>query len=172
MVGALGGAAAGAIGAVRGAKVGADKTAAATRQQVRDQATAEHDHWLREQRLTAYGAFIAVNQDAERAADTALRPADRPQSRADVIAFREAIQKLSNTSSHITVLGPEEMITASGTVFRQGMRLIGLLYTSLDVNEFSNDARDIIDAAWDDYVEAGQLFQQTARAVLVQARHA
>ncbi|MDI9834852.1 hypothetical protein [Streptomyces sp. KAU_LT] len=60
LLGALGGAAIGAIAAVRGARIGAEKAAEAARQQVRDQASVDHHHWLRQQRLEAYAALLAV----------------------------------------------------------------------------------------------------------------
>ena len=50
MVGALGGAVAGGIAAVRGARIGAEKALDAVKIQVREQADAEHRHWVRQQR--------------------------------------------------------------------------------------------------------------------------
>ncbi|TLQ43423.1 hypothetical protein [Streptomyces marianii] len=71
MVGALGGALVGGVAAVRGARIGAEKAAEAVRQQVQDQASVDHDHWLRQQRLEAYtmllGAYDAHAPVAHRA---------------------------------------------------------------------------------------------------------
>ncbi|MFG2604992.1 hypothetical protein ACGFT2_15825 [Streptomyces sp. NPDC048514] len=58
--GALGGALIGAVAAVRGARIGAERAAQATRRQVQDQASAEHVHWLRQQRLEAYATLLAA----------------------------------------------------------------------------------------------------------------
>jgi hypothetical protein len=58
-VGALGGAFIGALAAVRGARIGAERAAETARQQVQDQASVDHEHWLRQQRVEAYTAFLA-----------------------------------------------------------------------------------------------------------------
>ncbi|AJE84201.1 integrase [Streptomyces albus] len=55
LVGAIGGAAIGGLAAARGARTGAETAAKAkaTADQVRDQAVADRQHWLRERRLEA-----------------------------------------------------------------------------------------------------------------------
>lgn len=60
MAGALGGAFVGALAAVRGARIGAEKAAETARQQVEDQASVDHYHWLRQQRLEAYTALLTA----------------------------------------------------------------------------------------------------------------
>ncbi|MFD7200479.1 hypothetical protein [Streptomyces sp. NPDC059893] len=57
--GALGGAIIGAVAAVRGARIGAEKAAETARQQVQDQASVDHEHWLRQQRIEAYTGFLS-----------------------------------------------------------------------------------------------------------------
>lgn len=168
MFGALGGAIAGAIGAVRGARVGAERTAEATRQQVRDQATAEHGHWLRQQRQAAYSSFIAANQATERAAQAALvGEPGRTQWDADFQAFKQSIEELNDVASQISVLGPDSMIRASGRVFRDAAWLTMQLADSRYADDFTQDHQDRIDEAWDEYAEAGNLFQEAARDVLI-----
>lgn len=165
--GALGGAVAGAIGAVRGARAGAETTAEATRQQVRDQAAVEHSHWLRQQRQAAYSAFIAASQVAQRAAEAAMRDAPGLPGRDEIQALGEAIETLSHVSSQVSVLGPENMIAMSGQVFRG----LFILRAALDAGDqaayFTQDHQDRIDASWDEFVDAGRLFQESARSVLV-----
>ncbi|MEV8334302.1 hypothetical protein [Streptomyces niveus] len=63
MVGALGGAAVGGIAAVRGARLGAEKSAEATRQQVKDQAVVEHLHWLRQERREACVELLTSSEE-------------------------------------------------------------------------------------------------------------
>ncbi|MGI5427933.1 hypothetical protein [Streptomyces sp. CA-179760] len=167
MAGALGGAVAGAVGAVRGAKVGAEKTAEATRQQVKDQALAEHGHWLREQRQAAYSAFIAANQAVERAADTAIRKTPGPHWRSELASLGQAIDELNNVSSQVAVLGPASMIELSGRVFHKLLRLRATLSEGGDAADFTQDHQDRIDESWDEFVETGFLFQEGARRVLV-----
>lgn len=57
--GALAGAVIGALAAVRGARIGAERAAETARQQVQDQASVDHGHWLRQQRIEAYTSFLA-----------------------------------------------------------------------------------------------------------------
>lgn len=58
LVGAVGGAIVGGAAAARGARLGAQTAADATARQVRDQAYADHVHWLRERRLEAFREFM------------------------------------------------------------------------------------------------------------------
>ncbi|MEU6340665.1 hypothetical protein ABZ883_06910 [Streptomyces sp. NPDC046977] len=122
MVGALGGAVAGGIAAVRGARIGAERTAEATRQQVQDQAAAEHGHWLREQRRDAYASFIAATQAVTDAAK-AVTAMEYEQ----LMGFNRSVQELVKVSSLITLMGPESMVSAAGRTiyaaeaFRQAM---------------------------------------------------
>lgn len=167
MAGALGGAVAGAIGAVRGAKVGAERTAEATRQQVQDQAVAEHSHWLRQQRQTAYSAFIAANQAAERAAEAAMNGTYDPQARDSLEALDRARNDLNDISSQVFVLGPDTMITASRRVFQNLLLLMLQLGEAANAVDITQEHQDRIDEAWDAFAESGQLFQQGARDVLV-----
>ncbi|MFI2260293.1 hypothetical protein OHU45_17755 [Streptomyces tubercidicus] len=54
------GAMVGGAAAAWGSKIGAEKTAAATRRQVEDQAHASHKQWLRQQRLEAVTSFMTA----------------------------------------------------------------------------------------------------------------
>lgn len=105
----------------RSARVGAERAAAAVLEQVTKQATAEHGHWLREQRQDAYTAFLAA---FDRAADAlgpvfeawalryegmdapAIRELSRPVDEAD-LAMQRAITRLS-------IVGPDAVERAAG----------------------------------------------------------
>jgi len=54
------GAGIGGIAAVLGARIGAETVARATSLEVRDQATVDHEHWLRGERLEAYKELLAA----------------------------------------------------------------------------------------------------------------
>lgn len=92
------GAGVGGLAAVWGAKVGAERSAQATRQQVQDQAVAEHDHWLRQQRLEAYQNFQDTYGELARL--VALGEGE------DLSAASESTRVLSRWSSRIDILGP------------------------------------------------------------------
>ncbi|MFD3495396.1 hypothetical protein ACFWWB_33300 [Streptomyces sp. NPDC058690] len=63
MIGALGGAIAGGYAAVRGARIGARNAAEVTRQQVKDQAAANHAQWLTDLRRAKYSALVRTSVD-------------------------------------------------------------------------------------------------------------
>ncbi|MFJ5728339.1 hypothetical protein [Streptomyces paradoxus] len=92
------GAVVGGIAAVWGVKVGAERSAQATRQQVQDQAAAEHDHWLRQQRLEAYQNFQDTYGELVR-----LTALDGDE---DLSAAAESARVLFRWSSRIDILGP------------------------------------------------------------------
>ncbi|MFF8448625.1 hypothetical protein ACF06Q_13085 [Streptomyces leeuwenhoekii] len=165
MVGALGGAVAGGIAAVRGARIGAEKTAEATRQAVRDQATAEHGHWLRGQRRDAYASFITATQ-----AVTDASKAVTSMQHDQLIAFNESVQDLIKISSLITLMGPEEAITAAGRVIGAAENVRRTLWDESRIadhrSQESINASDRTDEAADTYAEAVQRFIGTAQGVL------
>jgi hypothetical protein len=80
LIGAIGGAAIGGIAAARGARIGAETAARATVRQVHDQAAVDHGHWLRQQRLEAYGAMLIAYEEYGRAATVAQLFLERPES--------------------------------------------------------------------------------------------
>ncbi|TLS42823.1 hypothetical protein FE633_28795 [Streptomyces montanus] len=63
MIGALGGATAGGYAAVRGARIGAENAAEVTRQQVKDQAAANHAQWLTDLRREKYSTLVRTSVD-------------------------------------------------------------------------------------------------------------
>nr|WP_167532254.1 hypothetical protein [Streptomyces collinus] len=165
MVGALGGAVAGGVAAVRGARIGAEKTAEATRQAVHDQAAAEHGHWLREQRRDAFASFITAAQvvtDASKAVTSMQHD--------QLIAFNESIQDLAKISSLITLMGPEQAITAAGRVLGAAESFRRCMWEESRIadhrSQESSDASERTDEAADSYTEMVQQFIATAQGVL------
>lgn len=117
------GAAVGGAAAAWGARVGAEKTALATRQQVRDQAEAEHAHWLRQQRLEAYEGFLSAFEAHSRiflasyhARETRRSHVDSEGDRAQLLAsmltpeeieaFGDAAQTMRERATRISIVGP------------------------------------------------------------------
>ncbi|MEW5534410.1 hypothetical protein [Streptomyces virginiae] len=99
-----------AVAGVGGTAVGVWLTARAARNQVRDQAAAEHNHWQRQSRSDAYAAFLAEWHDASRAVDGALEDVIRFRAIRDeqidvIVAAREAIAR---TRVRVSVAGPEQ----------------------------------------------------------------
>lgn len=165
MVGALGGAVAGGVAAVRGARIGAERTAEATRQQVQDQAAAEHGHWLREQRRDAYASFITATQavtDASKAVTT--------MQHEQLIGLNRSIQELIKVSSLITLMGPEEAISAAGRVIGAAEVFRQALWSESRVTDHrgqeSHDAAERSDEASDAFNEMAFRFVTTAQGVL------
>ncbi|MEW2469506.1 hypothetical protein AB0919_31570 [Streptomyces sp. NPDC046994] len=165
MVGALGGAVAGGVAAVRGARIGAERTAAATREAVRDQAAAEHGHWLREQRRDAFASFITATQTV-----TDASKAVTSMQHDQLIAFNESIQRLIKISSLITLMGPQEAITAAGRVIGAAENFRRCMWDESRITDHrsqeSSDASDRTDEAADGYAEMVQRFIDVAQGVL------
>jgi hypothetical protein len=111
-VGAVAGAVVGAIAAVRGARIGAEKAAETARQQVQDQASIEHEHWLRQQRIEAYSDLLTAYDDSALvAARTAKKVRDmEPGDPKPVDDFDELTAKtlrLRQVRQRVKLVGPE-----------------------------------------------------------------
>lgn len=115
------GAAIGGLAAAWGTRTGAERAALAAQRQVRDQAVAEHLHWLRQQRLEAYEGFMRAYDSFARVATNSLLAAERRsesgQSRriplsadlpsgSEVAAMGEQVRVMEERSARISVLGP------------------------------------------------------------------
>ncbi|MGC9538051.1 hypothetical protein [Streptomyces sp. UG1] len=114
LVGALGGAIVGAVAAVRGARIGAEQAAETARQQVRDQASVDHDHWLRQQRLEAYTRFLAGYDDCTKVMQRIRRQildmsaeADPPEQDFDEVAA--AVNALRRLRQSVKLVGPDSI---------------------------------------------------------------
>ncbi|MFG2651260.1 hypothetical protein [Streptomyces sp. NPDC048436] len=120
------GVAIGGAAAAWGARTGAERTARATHQQVRDQADAEHAHWLRQQRLEAYEGFMRGYDGFARVASESLRAAEERRSRSDqsgreahlseslpsaseVDAMGAQVRAMEEHAARISVVGPSSM---------------------------------------------------------------
>ncbi|MFE4855869.1 hypothetical protein [Streptomyces sp. NPDC056670] len=107
----LAGTVVGAVVAARAAKAGADKNAETVRRQVEDQATVEHAHWLRQQRLTAYEGFLEAWDECLRLTRASADPheSDPP----GVEPLRAAAGRMAERARRIALLGPPAVTQAA-----------------------------------------------------------
>ncbi|MEY9992506.1 hypothetical protein ABIE67_004538 [Streptomyces sp. V4I8] len=107
----LAGTVVGAALSARAAKKGALLSAQATLQQVRDQATADQAHWLRQQRFQAYEGFLATWDECLRLIDSVGLPGDAGSS--DGNPLKEAAGRMTERARRIDILGPAEVARAA-----------------------------------------------------------
>ncbi|MEV0438689.1 hypothetical protein AB0I84_28470 [Streptomyces spectabilis] len=164
MMGALGGALAGGVAAVRGAKIGAQTAAAASRQVVKDQATADHVHWLREQRQHAYSNLLSEAQAYREVAHslvTALFVERRRERQLGDV--QQSARQLCDAGSAVSLLGPAFVLGAQGRVTDRCLRLERSLLDSFTGHEADREA---VDAAVNSFNQAVEEFVKAARLVL------
>uniref|UniRef100_A0AAU2A172 Secreted protein n=1 Tax=Streptomyces sp. NBC_00093 TaxID=2975649 RepID=A0AAU2A172_9ACTN len=120
---ALAGAGIGGLCAVWGARIGAERAWDSARQQIRDQAAAEHGHWIRERRLEAY---VGLLQEWDQVIGHAKRTMDQIDTilvdddanilmgdRSELLdaaraALRTAVEAVELPVERVTMLGPTE----------------------------------------------------------------
>ncbi|MGW2415443.1 hypothetical protein ACWCV5_25105 [Streptomyces tubercidicus] len=107
----LAGTVVGAALSARAAKNGAVLSAQATLQQVRDQATVDQAHWLRQQRLQAYEGFLAAWDECLRLIDSVGLPGDSEASGTNPL--KEAAGRMTERARRIDILGPTEVSRAA-----------------------------------------------------------
>ncbi|MCH0542121.1 hypothetical protein I3F58_21665 [Streptomyces sp. MUM 203J] len=107
----LAGTVVGAVLSARAAKKGAVLSAQATLQQVRDQATVDQAHWLRQQRLQAYEGFLATWDECLRRIDSVGLPGDSGSS--GINPLKEAVGRMTERARRIDILGPAEVAGAA-----------------------------------------------------------
>ena len=107
----LAGTVVGAALSARAAKKGALLSAQAALQQVRDQATVDQAHWLRQQRLQAYEGFLAVWDECLRLIDSVGLPGDDGSSGGNPL--KEAAGRMAERARRIDILGPAEVARAA-----------------------------------------------------------
>jgi hypothetical protein len=107
----LAGTVVGAALSARAAKKGAALSAQATLQQVRDQATVDQAHWLREQRLQAYEGFLAAWDECLRLIDSVGLPGDSGSSGTNPL--KEAASRMTERARRIEILGPAKVAGAA-----------------------------------------------------------
>ncbi|MDH6590090.1 hypothetical protein M2161_009281 [Streptomyces sp. SAI-133] len=129
LVGAVVGALVGGLAAVRGARIGAEMNAAAVREQVRDQAALELQHWVRQERQKAclqvmdmYAVFNSesVRRREEMEAGTVL-------DEASLQSYADHSINLIGACSHLALLGPDSVQIAGGTLRRMAERFVSTL---------------------------------------------
>ncbi|MFF9025159.1 hypothetical protein [Streptomyces eurythermus] len=167
--GALGGALVGGVAAVRGARIGAEKAAEAARQQVQDQALADHNHWLRQQRLEAYTTFLAAYDAHVPIADRTSRKIqdlspgeDLPdEDLAEMIATANAIRR---ERQRVKLVGPDAIhskaMNLEETVWNYRYALVTLAEAlqgampTEDLAETEREERRALAMAHDSFVRA------------------
>jgi hypothetical protein len=111
-VGAVAGAVVGAVAAVRGARIGAEKAAETARQQVQDQASIDHEHWLRQQRIEAYSEFLTAYDESALIASRTIKkirdmePGD-PKPEDDLNELTATALRLRQVRQRVKLVGPE-----------------------------------------------------------------
>nr|WP_145485974.1 hypothetical protein [Streptomyces incarnatus] len=87
-----------------------------------------------------------------------------------LIAFNESIQDLAKISSLITLMGPEQAITAAGRVLGAAESFRRCMWEESRIadhrSQESSDASERTDEAADSYTEMVQQFIATAQGVL------
>ncbi|MFJ7100505.1 MULTISPECIES: hypothetical protein [Streptomyces] len=111
-VGAVAGAVVGAVAAVRGARIGAEKAAETARQQVRDQASIDHEHWLRQQRIEAYSEFLTAYDDSALIAHRTFKKirdmeSGDPRPEDDLDELTATALRLRQVRQRVKLVGPE-----------------------------------------------------------------
>ena len=101
----------GAVVGSRAAKFGAEKSADAARRQVQDQATVEHGHWLRQQRLSAYEGFLEAWDECLRITQASADSHDPDSTQLDDL--RLAADRMAERARRIAILGPPEVTHAA-----------------------------------------------------------
>ncbi|MEU9286754.1 hypothetical protein AB0D57_19060 [Streptomyces sp. NPDC048275] len=111
LLGAIGGAAVGGVAAARGARLGAETTARATAKQVHDQASVDHEHWLRGQRLEACRILLAAYDEYAIAASMLTRALEREvEGSRDVgQAFGQAVSAFRNAYWQVRLVGSADV---------------------------------------------------------------
>ncbi|MFF4422288.1 hypothetical protein ACFY04_16145 [Streptomyces sp. NPDC001549] len=112
LLGGISGAAIGGRAAVRGARLGAETTARATARQVHDQATINHEHWLRGQRLDSCRALLAA-YDRYAIAASAITRALEGETRASGemrVAIGQAVSDIRNSYFQVRLLVSEDIL--------------------------------------------------------------
>lgn len=114
---------------MRGARIGAETNAWAVRQQVSDQAAAEHVHWVRQERQRNYREVLdAYGEVSSEAYDFRMKL--REGSSATEEEFRDlsrTFNRVHVTCSHLVLLGPDS-VHNSGRYLRT---CVGRMYETL-----------------------------------------
>ncbi|MFE3433045.1 hypothetical protein [Streptomyces sp. NPDC059171] len=164
MLGALGGALAGGAAAVRGAKIGAETAAQASRQVVEDQASADHAHWLREQRQQGYSNLLTEAQNFRHAAHTIITALFVDHWRESQLGeVEECARRLREVGNSVALVGPDIVLQAQSMVVDRSLRLEQIFLQSF--TDHSINSEEVAQAV-DAFDQAIEGFVGTARDVL------
>ncbi|MEU1791255.1 hypothetical protein ABZ553_36370 [Streptomyces sparsogenes] len=108
----------GAAATAWAAKIGANKNAEAVRGQAQDQATSEHAHWLRQQRLASYEGFLDAWDECIRKRTELTRPVDDSAHDALRMELSRSASCMMERARRISLLGPEEVSLAAESISR------------------------------------------------------
>lgn len=160
----------GAVVAARATTAGADKNAETVRRQVADQATAEHSHWLRQQRLNAYDGFLEAWDECLRLTQTSSdsRNGDLPSTD----PLRDAAGRMAERARRIALLGPPEVTESAEDLAETMQQDVDATAKFIEAAEIGHSAMgerpaDIaaVQAATNDFQErTGQLQELLATA--------
>jgi hypothetical protein len=158
--GALGGAVAGGMAAVRGARIGAENAADVTRQQTKDQAAVEHQHWIREQRQQAYVAFIAATLKCELEFHNVHESLSDSQTSIETEPMDSALTEVTGTAPRILLLGPDGMIDLASAATQAAIDALALIESDEGTD------RDRVSEALEKMSEARKDFHDAARRIM------
>jgi hypothetical protein len=162
MAGALGGAVAGGMAAVRGAKIGAENAADVARQQTKDQATVEHQHWIREQRQQAYVAFMAAALKCELECHNIREALSNSRNSIETEPLESALTEVTETAPRILLLGPDRMIELAHSATQAAIDALELVesHEGTDHDRVSEALERISEANVDFYDSARRIMQE------------
>lgn len=120
----LAGTVVGASLSARAAKKGAVLSAQVAIQQVRDQATVDQAHWLRQQRLQSYEGFLEAWDECLRLIDSVGLPGDSGSPGANPL--QEAAGRMAERARRIDILGPAEVARAAEELAASIRRDVGI----------------------------------------------
>ncbi|QIT44993.1 hypothetical protein [Streptomyces antibioticus] len=123
------GAGIGGFATAYGARVGAQKTIEAAQAQVSHQSTAEHAHWVREQRRQAYSDAMETHGTFITSLNVAVSQlsAAPPLSSETVTELQEKLVALGLAATRIHLWGPEEAVSKANTLARAAHRRLEAL---------------------------------------------
>ncbi|MFD0070687.1 hypothetical protein, partial [Streptomyces sp. NPDC127574] len=146
---------------VRGARIGAEKAAETARRQVQDQASIDHEHWLRQQRIEAYSEFLTVYDDATVVASRTRKKVvdmepNSVQPEEDLRELKEILHRLRQVRQRVKLVGPEP---------------IHMRATALEdsVQDYCIDLELVADAKASGDPDTPQMFEQEYRGMRASA---
>ncbi|MEU4893507.1 hypothetical protein AB0B12_35405 [Streptomyces sp. NPDC044780] len=140
------GAGIGGLAAAYGARIGAQNTIEAARTQVDRQATAEHLHWIREQRRQAYSAIMEAHLAVSMTIDDChTQLIDGSALPDDTISHAKGqLMNLATTVARANLWGPDDLVNKARELISAEGEAIGMMIAwSMAVE---TDDQDLIQA--------------------------